>query len=134
MVGDRMVSEQMAAYLKALKEKGEDLILIIDIDRRNRDGSPARMAARWDTKNLYHYRCDDMREILARMLLIACNGNVNTAIGLLFEYEAGALDWISSLVEEERQTELRKMEEYNRRVERDRELNRQDNNKPKVIQ
>lgn len=127
-----MVSESMAAYLKALEKNGEDLILVLDVDRRNRDGSPARMAARWDTKNLYHYRCDDLREILARLLLIACNGDAGFADDLLWMYEQGALDWIAALNEEERELEIKKLEEEARLVERDKELNRQIQNKPKV--
>ena len=127
-----MVSESMAAYLKALEKNGEDLILILDVDRRNRDGSPSRMAARWDTKNLYHYRCDDLREILARMLLIACNGDAGFADDLIWEYEQGALDWIAALNEEERELEIKKLEEETRLVKRDKELNRQIQNKPKV--
>lgn len=127
-----MVSEAMAAYLRALKNKNDDLILIIDIDRKTNDGKPSRMAARWNTKNIYHYRCDDMREILARMLLIACNGNVDTAIDLCLEYEEGAIQWIDALVEEDREIEIKKMEEEKKTVERVKELNRIHQNKPKV--
>lgn len=129
-----MVSEAMAAYLRALKNKNDDLILIIDIDRKTNDGKPSRMAARWNTKNIYHYRCDDMREILARMLLIACNGDADTAIDLLCDYEEGALQWIAGFIEEDRQIELRKLEEAAWLEKRNKELNRIHQNKPKVIE
>lgn len=128
-----MVSEAMAAYLRALDQK-DDLILILDVDRKNKDGTPARMAARWNTKTLYHWRSDDLREILARMLLIACNGDSDFAYDLLLEYEDGALQWIDALVEEDREIELKKLEEMSRMVDRDRELNRMNRNKPKVME
>lgn len=129
-----MVSEAMAAYLRALKNKDDDLILIIDIDRKTKDGKPSRMAARWNTKNIYHYRCDDMREILARMLLIACNGDADTAIDLLCDYEEGALQWIAGFIEDDRIIEMREMEEAERMKKLVKELNRIHQNKPKVVE